>query len=785
MWIRELAVDDFGHLHKVSVGGLSGGMNVVLGPNESGKTTLLHFLRWVLFGFPHGNTDAVRRYRPPSGHFGGRLRVERDRSAREPNAPAPTSMLLERHYGDEDPLITTADGATAPPGALFELVGSAGLELFETVFAITTDELSDFQGLDTHEVREQIYAAGIVGRGRSARRVIESLEQRRHALLGPRSGRIRELHRELQRRREELAGATTAAEGLPARRDELDRLGRDVAAADARRLALLARCEQLAKVIAIWPHWLAAESAREELVSLGPELELPADPRGTLEALRERLDEATAALEQAEADLERTERRVEQVEVDDRLAALAPRIRDLDRLSTLAEQRDGRIATLRVQVQDLRSRRDEQLADLGPGWTPRGALAVDVSMPRVGAVRELASACTEVDRELRATRAELEEARRTHDILSAEVGTLEATSLEVRSRVGTELDKNSALAASLQLQGLLAELGRAESAASGDARYAELVRELTERGHRAAVPPLLFPALVATSAACAGGSAIAFLVESPIAAILLAAAAVASLVLALVARSGPRPRALRTPELDTDDAGADRLRQLRHRVATLSATCGLPRLPSAEQVAERRGELERLTRCETDLAAHRARLASLSDAVRSARSRNDAARDELLALERSWAELRGAIGLPEQVQLAEAVALLDRLRTARNTARDLEGRASELGELEAAQRRYVEEVAELMEAAGLDGANATGGAGIALLAEGLRGDEEDRRRLRELQRQRAGRPPNSSSVRCDGATLTPVGWPSLHARRARRARTTTSHSWNRRPAGPR
>ncbi|MCB1272513.1 MAG: AAA family ATPase, partial [Microthrixaceae bacterium] len=253
MWLEALAVDDFGHLHDWELDGLGPGTNVVLGPNESGKTTLLHFISWLLFGFPHGNHQDVRRYRPASGSFGGRIRLgQADADG------SPRRWILERHYGEEQPVLSDPDGVTAAPGTLSGLIGSAGLELFRSVFAITTDELAGFETLDTDEVREHIYAAGVVGGSRSARSAIDALRARRRELLGPRSGRIRELHRELERCEESLRAAVAEARELPRLRERVRELAAAVRAADERRSQLTVRRDHLVKLIDTWPLWVEA-----------------------------------------------------------------------------------------------------------------------------------------------------------------------------------------------------------------------------------------------------------------------------------------------------------------------------------------------------------------------------------------------------------------------------------------------------------------------------------------------------------------------------------------------
>ena len=58
---RDRAVDDLGH-----------DFLCVLGPNESGKSTLAEFLQWMIAG-PGGDTASAARFGDPRAQIGGRL----------------------------------------------------------------------------------------------------------------------------------------------------------------------------------------------------------------------------------------------------------------------------------------------------------------------------------------------------------------------------------------------------------------------------------------------------------------------------------------------------------------------------------------------------------------------------------------------------------------------------------------------------------------------------------------------------------------------------------------
>src|SRR6516225_10198315 len=89
MKIEQIHIDGFGVWSDRTWGPLARGVNVFHGPNETGKSTLMAFVRAVLFGFDRRGTP--RRYEPLNGgsHGGSldvtvpserRIRVERKAS---------------------------------------------------------------------------------------------------------------------------------------------------------------------------------------------------------------------------------------------------------------------------------------------------------------------------------------------------------------------------------------------------------------------------------------------------------------------------------------------------------------------------------------------------------------------------------------------------------------------------------------------------------------------------------------------------------------------------------
>jgi uncharacterized protein YhaN len=127
-----LYIDGFGIFYNLDITGLSSGLNVFLGQNESGKTTLLAFLRIILFGFPPGQRR--ENIYPPleGGRHGGYLKLLSGNKE---------EYVVSRYHGRKrGPLtVTLPDGSQGDAEVVRQLTGAATEDLFRSVFAFSLE----------------------------------------------------------------------------------------------------------------------------------------------------------------------------------------------------------------------------------------------------------------------------------------------------------------------------------------------------------------------------------------------------------------------------------------------------------------------------------------------------------------------------------------------------------------------------------------------------------------------------------------------------------------------
>ena len=185
MRIREIRVEGFGGLQNRTVE-LHGPMTVLYGPNEAGKSTLLHLIRAVLFGFP-SRQSGLERFEPAKGGVhggslvlelepGSQVRVFRrsaDAAAAGGRGRIPSAGLVT---------VTLPDGREGGEELLRELLGGVTAEQFRNLFAFTLTELQALHTLTSEELGGFLHSAGLGVRASLVRetekRLVQELESR-------------------------------------------------------------------------------------------------------------------------------------------------------------------------------------------------------------------------------------------------------------------------------------------------------------------------------------------------------------------------------------------------------------------------------------------------------------------------------------------------------------------------------------------------------------------------------------------------------------------------------
>ncbi len=602
MKITTIAVDGFGLLHDRRLEP-SPGLTVVRGQNEAGKTTLLAFVRAILFGFE------TNRYRAlAGGRRGGWLGIE---------MADQRLFRIERH-GDRGGVgqlrVLDAAGVDQGPPLLPQLLQGVEAKVFRNIFAFGLEELTEFGRLTDDEVAARIYGAGLGLGAVSGLDVENELRGSREASFKPggHNPTINAILRDL----DELDGRLRDLD-LPR---EYGEAGVRLTEADARLAELTTELGEIVserrarqRLIDGWPTWLDLESARRDRAELGETRTYPPDTlerHGGLE---------TTCRTTAEDLAKTTERRVRR---EGELADLAVDDLALDRRSdieaVLAEAVIDRTRLTETQrlIDDrglAQGELDESLRRLGADWTDERVAAFDdsvaVQTEISGRFRtsldRAAEAPATVRRDLGATERSLADA-------NDELGGVNARLAEIAESLADRVVADDREAALREVESLAARLeilrgsvvdevqdeaakGRAVSLAErlGHARSLSVALErersvaaLLEAVPSATVPTarpraILAPGLIAILGVVAAG----FLVASGISPIIAGLVAAAGLVIAFYMLVRPAPASEAAP-VGTRARLEEQLVQARAEVADHVAPLDLELAVTPEQIAE-------------------------------------------------------------------------------------------------------------------------------------------------------------------------------------------------------
>jgi uncharacterized protein YhaN len=727
MKLRGWQVDGFGILHDQQTTELGDGLTVVFGPNEAGKSTLLAFLRGMLFGFG-GRADGSR-YRPAEGgRHGGRIELE----------DAEGRLVLDRDAGPRRSLrVTRPDGRPASEADLRVGLGTIDEATFRTTFAFGLGELQALDTLPEQDLRERILSAAIAGSGRSARDAIGALEARADAYLPRRGGPIRALTAELEALHVRLTRALAVGAEYPelwarqlAIQEEVDTFAARIEAARValNRNRLLVEC---------WPDAKMAREAERELASLLATVEFPADPEGALAAANRALAAARGTLRELRAAQAATEQAMGEFHVDAALAAVAS---EFDALEGAIPDYRGLLAlrdASRDRVETADRLLDEHLAALGPAWREDRLTGDRLPGDRRAEIEEwrrrLEAVAADVaagERKLAAATTQLAELNRSQDEVRVEVQALQLSD-EPPSR--TELDaRRSAIR---RLRTTLAGYRDAEATAAGrQAIVDERERALAQPegdGLTTVVPRWVTPAAM-IAAVGAGGVAAGRLIVGDVAGtvafVLLAATAeLVALGAKAVARRldqyqsrGERAVAVRTLELAdavrARDEGLVGLETSRTTLLAEASQAGLEGTPTPEAIdgldaavaldataRERWDELfGRLVEIHGRMRAAEAKIADQESQLAATRQAEADVRSE-------WEAWQAVFEASRVLWPAEAIDFLDRIDASRALIADRETERAEIVRLDAEAATWEERARAALVASGSAGLAATAG----------------------------------------------------------------------------
>ena len=300
MRITEVHIDGFGVWHDLRLGGLSPQVTVFYGANEAGKTTVMQFLRTVLYGV---SPKRRSRYLPPlsGGRPGGSLKLSDSQNTR-------TVTRIADRASDDVGLVSIIDqqGHTSGDRFLRDMLAGVDETTFENVFALGLGEIQHLGSLSDTQAAEWLYRLTSGLDRVSLFDLIQGLKKTRNTLL---SGREQDSRiAQLLSRRDVLRGEITQLaqqnrrwSQLAVRIEELDAA---ILAQESKVAEQEHRTRTIEIAVGLKENWRRRAKLSSQLQQNQSAIQLPDDAAARLESFSRKLEE-----HQREADILQGQRR--------------------------------------------------------------------------------------------------------------------------------------------------------------------------------------------------------------------------------------------------------------------------------------------------------------------------------------------------------------------------------------------------------------------------------------------------------------------------------------------
>jgi uncharacterized protein YhaN len=370
MKIKRIYIDGFGLFHNIHTDFLSPGLTLIKGPNEAGKSTMLAFIRRIIFGFPR-KSATVNQYQPLNGGtLGGRLSVKTGDGK---------EYDIERLSRNSNFKVTLPDGSNAD-GQITRIIGSADQNLFENVFAFGLDELQRLETLSGEKVRNQLMSAGAGMTKVPISDVIAELDKKKRELYysGARGGP--EISRNIKKiieNQSELKRYSDTQTKYEAYRIEKEKTEKNIL--DKKKIIgrLKSRLREKERIKGAWEDWVGLKTARDELSALPKLASFPEKGVEKLERLNEKLSDLQEKYDDESRELKSTEERISKISIDEDVIINKDEIRILEKGLEKYKSDKKSLSDLNSENSGLSDELNSRIKGISNTWTTDDLLTFD------------------------------------------------------------------------------------------------------------------------------------------------------------------------------------------------------------------------------------------------------------------------------------------------------------------------------------------------------------------------------------------------------------------------
>ena len=419
MKITDIKIDSFGHWKGLQVPGISSGVTVICGPNEAGKSTLLHLIRAVLYGFSAGHHA---RFVPPkfSGDVGGRLTVGNGLGSYELRRWLGAERLTADTQGELE--IRSLNGGVQGKHLLNSLRGGVDVAIFRNVFAIGLTEMQQLATLSDTEAAQQLYGLAAGVDRVSISDVARDLTKARDQLI--QDSNASGLHALIQER-DQLRVDVDHEQGATQRWlklvDEHRAVDGEVTKFQRRQGRLSAPLRDPARRKEVRQQWKRAKQCHRKILAIGPLTDIPADVVRRLKATSKQIGECRTAWEKLRDQRRRLREEGRQLVSPATLLHYADEIQQLNQRAAWTASLVEQVNQLKADVEETEFEMHGEFERVGLVSGQRAEPLLVVTDQMVTQLREPAATVQHAVDQLKAAETEIHDGRRVVEKLQREL----------------------------------------------------------------------------------------------------------------------------------------------------------------------------------------------------------------------------------------------------------------------------------------------------------------------------------------------------------------------------
>lgn len=357
MRLLDLHIKRYGHFSDQHVQLEGDGLQLLVGPNEAGKTTLLEFIREMLFGFAERNPYDFGEGRL-EGLAGMRL-------------SSGQMLELRRHKGRKRTVDVRIDGQETNHDAqsFLTLLDDATPSLFRSVFAFGLEDLAEADKSLGESVRTALYGGGLANVG-NPQRILDVLGGEAAKLFQERAQKpaINTLCAELKDLARQIKDKSIRCEAYHDARAQLEEAEQEARQVATQRQELFRKCSHTKRLLKAFPVWSELGALERERRCLSAPDGFPADANQEFGLSAATIKRNEAECQKLRGEIEDSQHRLEQLSLDPSLLEQRlPLEHGLRMVQSVAEARRD-LPLRQAELENSRQSVEYELSELVPGW---------------------------------------------------------------------------------------------------------------------------------------------------------------------------------------------------------------------------------------------------------------------------------------------------------------------------------------------------------------------------------------------------------------------------------